>query len=72
MIGFLISTTSESQPPGWLSLVLMGHVFANWARTLFAIICQTYHWCQAPLIGFREWVVIIYGSDDITEIEGVS
>ena len=32
----------------------------------------TYHWGQAPLIGFREWVVIIYGSDDITEIEGVS
>ena len=48
---FLIPTTRESQPPGWLSVVLMGHVFANWARTLFAIICQTYHWCQAPLIG---------------------
>ena len=27
---------------------------------------------QAPLIGFREWVVIIYGSDDMMEIEGVS
>jgi hypothetical protein len=32
----------------------------------------TYHRGQAPLIGFREWVVIIYGSDDITEIEGNS
>ena len=33
---------------------------------------HTYHWCQAPLIGFRERVVIIYGSDDMMEIEGVS
>jgi hypothetical protein len=29
----------------------------------------TYHWDQAPLIGFREQVAIIFGSDDMMEIE---
>ena len=35
------------------------------------IVKATYHWCLAPLIGFREWVVIIYDTGDMTEIEGV-
>ncbi len=66
----------------WRSLFHYGHsvvVFGlSWLVTWdVRFNAPIYHRChlspgQAPLIGFREWVVIIYGSDDMTEIEGVS
>jgi hypothetical protein len=53
MIGFNINN-DESQPSGWLSLVLIGHVLADWARTLFAIICHNLSLVPGPNDRFRD------------------
>ena len=50
---FFDVNNDESQPSGWLSVVLIGCAFIQSMWYSFTLICHTtYHWGQAPLIGF--------------------